>query len=137
VLCVAVTTYSTQINSCIQLPHLIYETTTSRSHSLETFEGTIKVFEDFIGSGWLNAQPVEASPLTEIWNRTDHLASLELFTVADSYVQIAPRAVPRWMDEYKKAVKTHKVKDILSQTYELISAAMFRYEHEVSLCEIS
>ena len=39
------------------------------------------------------------------------------------------------MDEYKKAVKTHNVKDILSQTYELISAAMFSYEHEVSLCE--
>lgn len=104
---------------------------------LETFEGTIKVFEDFIGPRWLNAQPIEASPLSEIWNRTDHLASLELFTIADSYAQIAPRAVSRWLDEYKKAVKSHNVKDTLSQTYELISAAMFSYEHEVSLCEPS
>jgi hypothetical protein len=98
------------------------------------FVRTIKVLEDFVGSAWLAAQPPGASPLTEVWNRYDYLSSLELFTVADSYHQMAPRTEAEWLAQYKAALRSHNAKDIVSQTYELVSAAMFSYAHQVKLC---
>lgn len=98
------------------------------------FRETLEGFDHFIGSDWLSRQPPDASPLTRVWNRTDFLSSLELFTVADSYKQMAPRTSAEWLAHYKKALRGHNAKDILSQTYELVSAAMFSYAHGVELC---
>jgi hypothetical protein len=98
------------------------------------FVGTITSLEDFVGSDWLAAQPPCASPLTEVWNRCDYLSSLELFTVADSYRQMAPRTGAEWLAQYRAAFRSHNAKDIVSQSYELMSAAMFSYAHQVTLC---
>src|SRR5215213_8408642 len=92
---------------------------------IDEFEATINEFGDYIGADWLTAQPPDASPVTEVWNRTDYLASLELYTVADSYKQMAGRTDAGWLAEYKKAIKTHDTRKIISATYELVSAAMF------------
>jgi hypothetical protein len=101
---------------------------------LSEFIDTIKEFEEFIGLDWLSAQKADASPLLQVWHRMDHLASLELFTVADSYKQLASRTDTGWLDKYKEAIRSHNAKDIRSQTYELVSSAMFSYEHCVELC---
>lgn len=100
----------------------------------DEFVNTIKEFEEFIGLDWLNAQRVDASPLLQVWNRRDHLASLELFTVASSYQQMVPHTDVEWLAKYKEAIRSHDAKDIRSQTYELVSAAMFSYDHSVQLC---
>lgn len=103
----------------------------------DEFARTTKALEDFVGSAWLAAQPAGASPLTEVWNRYDYLASLELFTVADSYRQMAPRTEAEWLAQYRAALRSNNAKDIVSQTYELVSAAMFSYAHQVKLCPLS
>jgi hypothetical protein len=47
---------------------------------------------------------------------------------------MAPRTDAEWLTHYKAAIRSHTIKDILSQTYELVSAAMFSYAHDVKLC---
>lgn len=103
----------------------------------DEFFQTIEAFEHYVGSDWLSAQPPDASPLAQVWNRVDYLSSLELFTVADSYRQMAPRTDAEWLAHYRSALRSHNAKDILSQTYELMSAAMFSYGHDVKLCRPS
>lgn len=80
----------------------------------DEFQETLEGFEDFVGSDWLSRQPPDASPLTQVWNRTDFLSSLELFTVADSHVRMAPRTSPEWLTQYQKAIRRHDAKDIMS-----------------------
>lgn len=103
----------------------------------DEFEAALTEFEAFIGPEWLKSQPTSASPLMEIWNRPDQLASTELFTVADSYMRLAPQTSADWLAEYRKAIRTHNSTAIVSQTYELISAAMFSYKYQAILCEPS
>jgi hypothetical protein len=100
----------------------------------EEFKYALKKFENYVGLDWLRTQPADASPLTQVWNRTDYIASLELFTIAESYQRLASPSNAGWLAEYRKAIRTHNTKDILSQTYELVSAAMFSQEYDVQLC---
>jgi hypothetical protein len=100
----------------------------------DEFVKTIKALEDYVGSDWLAAQPPGASPFTEVWNRYDYLASLELFMVADSYLQMAPLTEDEWLAQYRAALRSHNAKDVVSQTYELTTAAMFSYAHQAKLC---
>lgn len=71
-----------------------------------------------------------------MWHRRDFLSSIELCTIADA-INSFP-SYTEWLLNYKNAIHNQKDIDIISQSYEIISASMFNNGKQVvELCELS
>ncbi|MQL50851.1 hypothetical protein GFC01_00880 [Desulfofundulus thermobenzoicus] len=102
------------------------------------FEQGISFLENFLGSEWLNSQTEDSSVITKLWYRKDFLSSIELYTLAHAIQKFQNEKNARWFDKFKNHVYNHENIDIISQSYEIISAAMFYNRNQlVELCDVS
>ncbi len=99
------------------------------------FEEKIKIFEKLLGTQWLENQIPNKSSFSTLWIRKDTLASVELYTIANAIESLNLEQNTKWLDEFVKAIKTNRDTDVISNSYEIISAAMFSKNQKVNISE--
>lgn len=100
----------------------------------DLFVSKMAFLESFLGTEWLNSQQIDNSVFTVLWNRQDFLASIELFTISHS-IEIFQAENEEWLNEFKRTIKEGRNIDIISESYEINSAAMLYNDNQkVELC---
>lgn len=102
----------------------------------DDFNERINFLRNFLGEKWISKSTNYNSPLKLLWNRRDFLASTELYIIASAVQKFLGNGKEQeWLDGYKTFLKSPKASEVVSQTYELVSASIFQTDGQaVELC---